>query len=381
LLSEYVDGALPAGQVAELEQHLADCEQCRQALDDLRQTLALVQELEEVATPEDLLDRVHAQIEAEAAPARDKADRRPLLYLLNSPQLRVALAASLVAMLGIYALRQSGPAPQTEAPPVTPVESPITVSPAASEAIADVSLDTEEVADEDALLGRVLEERLPEPPAEVALDASASAAKKVAPRSRTFSAEADGEIWGSAKGSRAARSLSEGRALKRDRLSSSSPAPAVSAPAQPARLAEAESTFSSLRHESRADEAQEVVVAERASRAVAAFASAAKEAQAPRVETITVTSTDPAAVMQLVARFTQEEKKKRAGAAGMSREAARELSALAVKGAAPDGTVVYARVAADRYEELVAALKALEQTPADEGTEAVVSVVVTIVQL
>ena len=68
LLSEYVDGALPAGQVAELEQHLADCEQCRQALDDLRQTLALVQELEEVATPEDLLDRRGGTGERQSGP-------------------------------------------------------------------------------------------------------------------------------------------------------------------------------------------------------------------------------------------------------------------------------------------------------------------------
>jgi len=347
LLSEYVDGALPAGQVEQLEQHLADCEQCRQALADLRETLALVRELDEVAPPDDLLERIHARIEAEATPATPAPARgRRLWYVLSTPQFRLAAAASLLALIGVHALRRSGTGPETFAPRTVPA-----VAPTDNEA---------------AMPAPELQESLSEAPEIDALPAPVTAtrkvAKSIAPKRRESKAEADGAIWGRAEDADTAKATSASREVSST----------VSAPPPPAR------TLPSLPVEGRAGEAQEVVVAERASRRVA---DVEKGDLAQRVETITVASTDPAAVMQQVARFTQEqEEQKRARANEMGLVGAAKSAARKLRVSEHGGTVVHARVPAARYEELVAALQALEQTPADEETQTIVTVIITIVQ-
>lgn len=44
-LSLYLDGDASAGLCAEIERHLADCENCRVVVDTLRQTVHLVRDL------------------------------------------------------------------------------------------------------------------------------------------------------------------------------------------------------------------------------------------------------------------------------------------------------------------------------------------------
>jgi anti-sigma factor (TIGR02949 family) len=65
-ISEFVDGDLPADLCAELEKHLAECENCRIVVNTLRKTIELYQECEEDqpmpnAARERLLTRLHLE--------------------------------------------------------------------------------------------------------------------------------------------------------------------------------------------------------------------------------------------------------------------------------------------------------------------------------
>ncbi|HEY2903325.1 MAG TPA: zf-HC2 domain-containing protein [Polyangia bacterium] len=51
LFSDYVEGALPPAQKAELEQHLAACIQCRTELESFRQAVGSLGKLKKTAPP------------------------------------------------------------------------------------------------------------------------------------------------------------------------------------------------------------------------------------------------------------------------------------------------------------------------------------------
>lgn len=58
-LSDYVDGALGADLCAELERHLAECENCRVVVDTLRKTVYLYHA---TAAPEDVPAEVRERL-------------------------------------------------------------------------------------------------------------------------------------------------------------------------------------------------------------------------------------------------------------------------------------------------------------------------------
>ena len=58
-LSEYVDGELSAELCAEIERHLAECENCRIVVDTLRKTVYLVHA---TAKPEGVPDEVRERL-------------------------------------------------------------------------------------------------------------------------------------------------------------------------------------------------------------------------------------------------------------------------------------------------------------------------------
>ena len=60
LLSDYLDGRLPADVRAELDQHLAGCSECTAFVGTFRSTVALLQSLEERDLPEELRLRLRA---------------------------------------------------------------------------------------------------------------------------------------------------------------------------------------------------------------------------------------------------------------------------------------------------------------------------------
>ena len=59
-LSDYLDGELDAGLCAQIEEHLAQCGDCRVLVDTLRQTIALYRTHGHEALPPDARERLYA---------------------------------------------------------------------------------------------------------------------------------------------------------------------------------------------------------------------------------------------------------------------------------------------------------------------------------
>ena len=74
LLSEYVDGELPASTCGEIEAHFADCPPCLQFLDNFKQSISLTKSFEttEKIDPPDPELRAHLESAWQEAVARRK---------------------------------------------------------------------------------------------------------------------------------------------------------------------------------------------------------------------------------------------------------------------------------------------------------------------
>jgi hypothetical protein len=106
-LSEHAEGLLPKDEAAQVAEHLASCEKCRETYDDLLKTVAHLKNLEEVAPPEWFTERVMARVKEEAA-RREGRGRAP--SRLFPPKLPLAAAATVliaIAALYIYRANQS----------------------------------------------------------------------------------------------------------------------------------------------------------------------------------------------------------------------------------------------------------------------------------
>ena len=73
LLTEYLDGELPADDAAAVEEHTAGCGACRAELDALRQTAALLKSLPKADAPSGLAQNVTASLDREVADHRRAA--------------------------------------------------------------------------------------------------------------------------------------------------------------------------------------------------------------------------------------------------------------------------------------------------------------------
>jgi anti-sigma factor RsiW len=60
LLSDYLDGRLPAAVSTELEQHLGGCTECATFVESFRSTVALLRSLTDADLPEELRVRLKA---------------------------------------------------------------------------------------------------------------------------------------------------------------------------------------------------------------------------------------------------------------------------------------------------------------------------------
>lgn len=107
-LAAYLLGALEPGEAAALEQHLADCEECRAELRWLRPAVQVLPEaVDPVEPPPQLRARVMAEVGADAKRARRSGAGRGRRR--SSPLLRPLAGLALVALLGAavagYAIR------------------------------------------------------------------------------------------------------------------------------------------------------------------------------------------------------------------------------------------------------------------------------------
>ncbi|MBN1675633.1 MAG: zf-HC2 domain-containing protein [Kiritimatiellae bacterium] len=100
LLSEHMDARLGEEKKKELLEHLAGCAACRSEYEQLEQAVALVQGLEEVAPPADLLEHVHHRLR------KEERRRQTAWFVFNKPQARIALAAALLIAVCTYSVRE-----------------------------------------------------------------------------------------------------------------------------------------------------------------------------------------------------------------------------------------------------------------------------------
>ncbi len=65
-LSDFLDGEASEEVCAEIERHLADCENCRVMVDTLHKTVLLYHELPQPELPEDARQRLYQSLDLEA---------------------------------------------------------------------------------------------------------------------------------------------------------------------------------------------------------------------------------------------------------------------------------------------------------------------------
>jgi anti-sigma factor RsiW len=63
-LSNYLDGELDPAVVAEIERHLAHCEDCHLIVDTTRKTIQVFCNSEPAPLPEDIRGRLHAALQS-----------------------------------------------------------------------------------------------------------------------------------------------------------------------------------------------------------------------------------------------------------------------------------------------------------------------------
>lgn len=110
-LAAYLLGALEPGEAAELERHLAGCEECRTELEWLRPAVQLLPEsVERVEPPRELRGRLMEQVraEAESAAAPQRARGRGIRGWSLRPVAGLAALALIVAAVAAYAISDGG---------------------------------------------------------------------------------------------------------------------------------------------------------------------------------------------------------------------------------------------------------------------------------
>lgn len=112
-LAAYLLGALEPGEAAELERHLAGCEECRTELEWLRPAVQLLPEsVERVEPPRELRGRLMEQVRSEAEIAsapRPAARGRGIRSWSLRPVAGLAALVLIVAAVAAYAISDSGP--------------------------------------------------------------------------------------------------------------------------------------------------------------------------------------------------------------------------------------------------------------------------------
>ncbi|HAS53508.1 MAG: hypothetical protein A2X56_12645 [Nitrospirae bacterium GWC2_57_13] len=107
-LSEYLDDSLSAEEKSKIEEHLASCAACGNALEELRKALAHVQSLDEVESPPWLTQKIMARVREEAA--QKKSIFRRIFYPLSIKLPLQTVAVLFLVVTAYYVYRSMDPA-------------------------------------------------------------------------------------------------------------------------------------------------------------------------------------------------------------------------------------------------------------------------------
>lgn len=164
-LSAYIDDILSPQEKMMVDEHLRTCPACASALSDLKKTVGLIKNLEEVEPPAWMTQKIMARIRAEAQPKKGLLQR--LFYPLYIKLPVGAIATVVVALTTLYVFRTIEPevklakAPTEETAPQVPskyVTPPTTPSPAPSKLAEQLFVSKEADAKADKLTGSGVQE-------------------------------------------------------------------------------------------------------------------------------------------------------------------------------------------------------------------------------
>ncbi len=130
-LSDYLDGAIPAKEKAEIEEHLKACEKCSDALAELRKTIEQVRQVEEVEPPAWMTQKIMASVRAEA---EKKSIFHRLFYPLAVKLPIQAVAVLFMAVTAFYIYESVHPAMKFAEAPMEQAPAPAPTRPEPSTA-------------------------------------------------------------------------------------------------------------------------------------------------------------------------------------------------------------------------------------------------------
>jgi len=196
-MSVSIDGCLEPERETLLREHLAGCEKCRQDFAALERTVSMVRHLEPLSPPADLAEKVRAGIEP--------GQGRVISWLIfNRPQIRIALAAGLVAAVCIYGLREmardTSSAHERAAPAVESLKSRAALQELQEDAVETAAIETAEK--------RPSEVTMPASPAPPSPGKASTAPPQ--PAAEPSDAPQAGVIWSERTPARAVTGLSAG---------------------------------------------------------------------------------------------------------------------------------------------------------------------------
>jgi len=120
-LHAYLEDVVTADERVKIEGHLASCQDCRMALEDLKQTMQLLKNLDEVEPPAWLTQRVLAQVRAESAAKKGLFTRLFGWVPMNLPA--TAVATLVIAVTAVVLIKSMEPKLQETVQP-TVIEQP-----------------------------------------------------------------------------------------------------------------------------------------------------------------------------------------------------------------------------------------------------------------
>ena len=114
-LSEYIDDSVTAEEKAEIEAHLKTCQQCSDALQELRKTIEHIKTVEDIDPPAWMTQKIMATVRAEVGEKKSLFQR--LFYPLAVKIPIQAIAVLFLAVTGFYIYQNIQPAERiSEAP-------------------------------------------------------------------------------------------------------------------------------------------------------------------------------------------------------------------------------------------------------------------------
>ncbi|WP_366924526.1 DUF4349 domain-containing protein [Metallumcola ferriviriculae] len=104
MLSAYLDQALNPADVELLEAHLEECEQCRQELADLKDTVTMLRSMAEIEPPAEFKQQLRERLQAEKQQVKNQSPSL-MRRVIRSPWLPLSAAAALFfVFIGVFGI-------------------------------------------------------------------------------------------------------------------------------------------------------------------------------------------------------------------------------------------------------------------------------------